>query len=154
MSALSRIAVLAAGAAVGAAAGRAAGGDEGRRALGQAVRRSRAAIEPAPGGDDQPVRENRLGSRVLRIAQDIRSGMDQAEAELRGQLSRPAGAGRRPGPAGVASRSGAEPPHAEAPGLEGHGTGLPGQDLAAEPTVIDHDERPRAAVDGSDGPGR
>ena len=46
MSAWTRLAALAAGAAVGVGAGRAAGSDRGRRAVSQALERGRGAVEP------------------------------------------------------------------------------------------------------------
>lgn len=101
MSAWSRIAVLAAGAAVGAAVGRLANDDAARRTVDDLAQRGRAQLEAAgspqdetalqapPTGSAEAARplENRLGSRALRIAQDIRAGMDQRERELREQLS-------------------------------------------------------------------
>lgn len=134
MSAWTRLAVLAAGAAAGVGAGRAAGSDRGRRALAQAVERGRGALEPAEQDQAGPWRENRLGTRVLRLAQDIRSGMDQAETELREQLGRPA----RPSPAEgrLSARDAAR--HEQLPGAR-----------ADEQTIIEHDEQ--APVEGSGG---
>ncbi|MCT1835012.1 hypothetical protein M3D63_09535 [Kocuria palustris] len=135
MSALTRLAVLAAGAAVGAGAGRAVGSDRGRRALAQAVERGRGAVEPADQGLEVPVRENRLGTRVLRVVQDIRSGMDQAETELRDQL----------GGSGAGSRR-----EAAAERLSGRAAAelQPGP-RADEQTIIEHDDH--ATVESSRG---
>lgn len=135
MSALTRLAVLAAGAAVGAGAGRAVGSDRGRRVLAQAVERGRGAVEPADQGLEGPVRENRLGTRVLRVVQDIRAGMDQAETELRDQL----------GSSGARDRSQAAPGR-----LSGRAAAeLPSEARADEQTIIEHDEH--APVEGSSG---
>lgn len=135
MSALTRLAVLAAGAAVGAGAGRAVGSDRGRRVLAQAVERGRGAVEPADQDLEGPVRENRLGTRVLRVVQDIRAGMDQAETELRDQL----------GSSGARDRSQAAPGR-----LSGRAAAeLPSELRADEQTIIEHDEH--APVEGSSG---
>lgn len=128
MSAWTRLAVLAAGAAVGVGAGRAAGSDRGRRAVSQALERGRGAVEPVERTRSGPVRENRLGTRALRLVQDIRAGMDQAETELRDQLG---GTGRSRG-------AGAGEPVADR-------HELPAGQRAGEATIIDHEDQAPAA---------
>ncbi|MDO5617653.1 hypothetical protein [Kocuria sp.] len=99
MSALGRLALLAAGAAAGAVATRWAGSAAGRKVLSELAPGSRepapeltAAGESsaAPHGAQQTGRENKLASRLLRIAQDVRAGSAQREDELRRQLGLPA----------------------------------------------------------------
>lgn len=96
MSAWSRIALLAAGATAGAVATRWAASEQGRRAVGELTQAlsptsGTSALSPRGTGGAHTARpgisrENRLGSRLLRIAQDVKAAMDQREGELRDQL--------------------------------------------------------------------
>lgn len=100
MSTFARIALLAAGAAAGAVATRWVSSETGRRTLselGVASPPSRAELTSAHSAPGQgaaitnpPARENKLASRLLRVAQDVRVAMDQREGELRSQLGLPA----------------------------------------------------------------
>lgn len=98
MSAWSRIALLAAGATAGAVATRWAASEQGRRAFGELTQAltptstsGNSALSPRGTSGAHTARpgiswENRLGSRLLRIAQDVKAAMDQREGELRDQL--------------------------------------------------------------------
>lgn len=160
MSAWSRLAVLAAGAAVGIAAGRLAGSDGGRRAAGELVARAR----PAPAGeraveptDDRLARhrlaergaprENRLASRALRLAQDIRVGMGQRESELRAQLRLPAPQAARDALTGA--DGGPRRPQI-ADGGDAHDLTKSGEAGFAEGAVIDHCWSPPPRASGAD----
>lgn len=100
MSAIARLALVAAGAAAGAVATRWATSDSGRRALselGSTSLRHRPALtgssDAAGHGaalESRPLRENKVASKILRVAQDVRAAMDQREGELRAQLGLPA----------------------------------------------------------------
>ncbi|KAA9395097.1 hypothetical protein FCK90_04115 [Kocuria coralli] len=91
MSTWGRLALLAAGAAAGALAARWAGSEQGQRVVGELTQRGataqggRTEVEGRAPGRDVPG-ENRLATRVLRIAQDVKTAMDQREGELRDQL--------------------------------------------------------------------
>lgn len=98
MSTLTRMALLAAGAVAGAAATRWASSETGRRTLsemGVTSAPNRAELTgstPAQskGANARAVRENKLASRLLRVAQDVRVATAQREGELRSQLGLPA----------------------------------------------------------------
>lgn len=100
MSAIARLALVAAGAAAGAVATRWATSDSGRRTLSELGSTSlphRAALtgsgDVAGHGaslEPRPARENKVASKLLRVAQDVRAAMDQREGELRAQLGLPA----------------------------------------------------------------
>lgn len=107
MSTWTRMALLAAGAAAGALSTRWATSEHGKRVVGQLSQRGGQATVGAPELEDGSGRlsgrstsfaagqprskalfraENRLASRLLRVAQDVKSAMDQREGELRQQL--------------------------------------------------------------------
>lgn len=156
MSAWSRVAVLAAGAAVGAAAGRLAGSDNGRRAAGELVARTRDQLLPAGDRTGEQIgkqveeraapRENRLASRALRVAQDIRAGMSQRETELRMQLRLPAPQDAR---AALAGADGSRP-QITGGGDAAAGDATAGETGVGEATVIDHGWSPPPRASGAD----
>lgn len=98
MSTLTRMALLAAGAVAGAAATRWASSETGRRTLSELGitsgpnRAELTGSTPAQdnGVNSRALRENKLASRVLRVAQDVRVATAQREGELRSQLGLPA----------------------------------------------------------------
>ncbi|MDO4254580.1 MAG: hypothetical protein Q4C81_05475 [Kocuria sp.] len=97
MSTAARLALLAAGAAVGAVATRWAGSESVRRAFSGSTSSALEGRDPTDSrmvstgqsGASEPMRENKWATRALRIAQDVRVAMNQREGELRQQLGLP-----------------------------------------------------------------